>query len=421
MKNNIRFDLSDYLIHFFRDVDLEGKSSIIFPEDMGWQNLHEDFFLPAFFLLRAALRNGRLWATWSFRNEIRTIYGPSPAICFTEMPISAFLEAGTARHAQGQAMSPFGIVFPKRTLYLSGARPVISGLSGDVHASVSILASGERMLPESVLHPLEQYRYVTFNLDGLKNIDWTHEREWRLPFRTDYSDVNSQVEECGIVARWDEIPGLDFYKCGIQGMGVIVKTKDQADLIIRDMLTLVDSGQASYETFGFVLASSLLPAPTQLREPAIIANTIASAMINLEPHFALSEQLCREYNKRFSELVKQVESAAGEPNYGEFGGCWLWLHDNSSSLTRALLRTNRAFVTKDGRYLASLYEFSDSRNLKDREVMTSNLAKLVRAEFEASCGYFSVLGSDDPSGVPFYAADFDDDISFFNCSWNVKE
>ncbi|HFY8927155.1 TPA: hypothetical protein ACIIO9_000323, partial [Salmonella enterica subsp. enterica serovar Typhimurium] len=26
MKNNIRFDLSDYLIHFFRDVNLETGS-----------------------------------------------------------------------------------------------------------------------------------------------------------------------------------------------------------------------------------------------------------------------------------------------------------------------------------------------------------------------------------------------------------
>lgn len=30
MKNNIRFDLSDYLIHFFRDVDLETGSIFIY-------------------------------------------------------------------------------------------------------------------------------------------------------------------------------------------------------------------------------------------------------------------------------------------------------------------------------------------------------------------------------------------------------
>lgn len=60
MDNNNRFDLSDYLIHFFRDIDLSSDSSIVMPEHMGWQNISEGEFLPAFFMLRAVLRNGRL-------------------------------------------------------------------------------------------------------------------------------------------------------------------------------------------------------------------------------------------------------------------------------------------------------------------------------------------------------------------------
>lgn len=420
MNNSIRFDLSDYLIHFFRDIDLESGNGIDFPEHMGWQNLYEDTSFPAIFMLRAALRNGRLWATWSVRNNVRTIYGPNPAICFTEMPIAAFLEAGHARWGRGQAMSPFGFVFPKNELFQLGARPVISGFSADVEASAYFDNDGNRLFPQHAIPLQEQYRYVTFNIGGSKNIDWTHEREWRWPYRGDMSMVSAQIKKFGVVSSWDEIPGLDFYKCRIQGVGVIVETKAQADLIVSDMLTLVDSGQASAETFSFVLASSLLPAPTQLREPANITHVISSAMVNLEPYFALPHQVCEEYSNRFSKLVQEVEATAGVPSYGEFGGCWLWLHDNASPLTRALLRTERAFVSPDGRYLASLYEFSDSRSLQEREAMTSRLANMVRAEFGSPCGYFSVLNSDDPSEVPFYADDFDDDIGFFNCSWNAE-
>jgi hypothetical protein len=419
VNNNIRFDLSNYLIHFFRDIDLLGRNGILFPEHMGWQNLYEDTFLPANFMLRAALRNGRLWATWSIRNGVRTVYGPSPAICFTEMPIAAFLQAGDTRWKSGQAMSPFALVFPKEALYRLGALPVISGAASEIHFSASYDAAGNRMLPESIFPSAEQFRYVTFDIGGTRNIDWTHEREWRWPCRLDFSVVNQKIQDFGTVSCWDEIPGLDFYSLGISGIGVIVETKRQLDLVVSDMLTLVDSGQANVETFGFVLASKLLPAPSQLQDPANIAQAIASAMVNLDPYFSQPQTVCEMISNRFGELVRQVEDSAGLPSDGEFGSCWLWLHDNAAPLTRALLRTERAFVTRDGRYLASLYEFSDSRGLRERESMTSRLASMVRAEFGTSCGYFSVWCSDDPTTVPFYADDFDEDIGFFNCSWNV--
>lgn len=375
--------------------------------------------LPASFMLRAALRNGRLWATWSMRNGVRTIYGPSPAICFTEMPIAAFLQAGKYRWKSGQAMSPFALVFPKRDLYQLGARPVIAGVSSDSSFSVYYDAAGNRMLPESILPSAEQFRHVTFDIGGVRDIDWTHEREWRWPYRGGFSAGTQRIQEVGIVSSWDEIPGLDFYRAGISGIGVIVETTRQAEFVVSDMLTLIDSGQAHAETFGFVLASNILPAPNHLQDPAGIAQAIESAMVNLDPYFSLSHEMCDEFSNRFSELVRQVEESAGVYSHGEFGGCWLWLHNNASPLTRALLQTRRAFVTPEGRYLASLYEFSDSRGLREREAMTSRLASMVREEFETSCDYFSVLHSDDPTAVPFYADGFDDEIGFFNFSWNA--
>ena len=300
-----------------------------------------------------------------------------------------------------------------------GALPVISGVASDVNFSASYDVAGNRMLPESIIPSAEQFRYVTFDIGGARNIDWTHEREWRWPCRADFSVVNQQVQYFSTVSSWDEIPGLDFYLAGISGIGVIVETKKQAELVVSDMLTLVDSGQATAETFGFVLASKLLPAPSQLQDPKNIAQAIASAMVNLDPYFSQPQAVCEALSNRFGELVRQVEDSEGVPSNGEFGGCWLWLHDNASPLTRALLQTGRAFVSRDGRYLAFLYEFSDSRGLREREAMTYRLANMVKAEFGTSCCYFSVLCSDDPTAVPFYADGFDEDIGFFNCSWNV--
>jgi hypothetical protein len=91
--NSIRFDLSDHLIHFFRAVNSEHADCPTLPQDWDAESLTEDTGLSPFFMLRCAVRQARLWATWSFRNGRRTIYGPNPAICFTEMPLAAFLES----------------------------------------------------------------------------------------------------------------------------------------------------------------------------------------------------------------------------------------------------------------------------------------------------------------------------------------
>lgn len=419
--NNNRFDLSNYLIHFFRNVDLDSDSPVVMPEHMGFQNLYEDTSLPAFFMLRAALRNGRLWATQSIRNNQPTIYGPSPAICFTEMPIAAFLEAGFKRYENGEAMSPFAFVFPKDTLFKLGTRPVISGLSKGVQSTARYSSEGYRMLPDEVMPPMEQYRYVTYNL-GERNIDWTHEREWRLPYRGDISNYNKEIKEYGIVSNWDDIPGLDFLSNEVQihNMGVIVQTAQQVQLIISDMLTLVDSGQAYLHSFGFVLNASLLPSIEQLQHPSQTSQAILNAMVDLKPYFSITDVESNFLNYNFSKIVSDLEENSEQPISGELGGCWLWLHDNTAPLTRALLKDGRVFVTKEGRYLAYLNEFSDHRGLRQREAMTRQLAEFIQTEFNISCCYFSVLYSSNPMEVPSYVGQFNEHISFYNCAWSAS-
>ena len=61
-------------------------------------------------------------------------------------------------------------MFPKRYVYNAGGRPVIYE-----DAEVA-----ERMLPDK----RDWWRIVKFDLSNKKKVvDWTHEREWRVPGR----------------------------------------------------------------------------------------------------------------------------------------------------------------------------------------------------------------------------------------------
>jgi hypothetical protein len=415
--NTVRFDLSDWLIHFFRDIDLESSNSIIFPELMGWGNIAEDIKYSSLFMLRCAIRHGRLWATWSFRNNVRTIYGSSPAVCFTEMPIAAFLESGEARARRGEAMSQFALIFPKKDLFEIGANPVIYGLDNRSYCPPFGKKGEARIIDSSVLPENEQYRYVTYNPASRKPIDWSHEREWRWPYRGSYSHVEEALEDYGVVDDVLSIPGLDFYEYNIKGMGVVVKNEEQAKWVAHDILTLVDKGLIGKDQYTFILTTDNLPSASELISPDMISKAISGSLIDLEPFFLYEKSELKALSERFSVLVNQIESESPVPEPGEFGGCWLWLLDNTSKLTRSLLEDNRIVVSESGKYLVRLYEFSDSRSLCQREEMTKELAKRIENEFKIECGYFSVLYSDDPNAVPFYNDDHLDNHMHYNVSW----
>lgn len=120
MKNNIRFDLSDYLIHFFRDVDLETGSHIYLPEHCGFNNQHHACFIDAKYLLRLSLRSHKIFSSWSYRNGQRTVYGDSPVVCFTDMPIAAYLETGVRRLERKEKIGLYAIVLPKEQMFNYG-------------------------------------------------------------------------------------------------------------------------------------------------------------------------------------------------------------------------------------------------------------------------------------------------------------
>src|SRR5579862_688571 len=408
--NNARYDLSDRLIHFFRSVDSSRLDSPVMPEDWGPSSMEnpDEPFSP-FFLMRNAVRQGRLWATWSVRRRRRTIYGPDPAVCFTEMPIAAFVQAGSARAKRGEMMSQYGLVFPKATVFEQGARPVIYGLSGST--TVATAANGARMIAGTELPPREQYRYVTYNPTGSKPIDWTHEREWRWPLRH-----APPVDPDEMPPEIDDLHGLELDDDGLDGLGAVVKTARQANQIVYDILTKVDRDDIGETHYEFVLAIEAVQRVSDLRNRAALEASINAARIDLSSFFTIKKARAVNLTIAFVDVVRDVERTAPKLQVGEPGGCWLWITDNRHELTRALLRQGRARVTNAGKYIVDLNEFARSRGLHQRESMTETLAKRLEVQFGVHATYLSVLGNADPDQVPFYNGDELDDRFFYNHS-----
>jgi len=308
-------------------------------------------------------------------------------------------------------------VFPKKDMFSLGANPVIYGLDDRDNWPPSGKDGNVRVMDSKLLPEREQYRYVTYNPCSTRPVDWSHEREWRWPFRGDISSIESAIEEYGMVDNVMDIPGLDFYKCCINGMGVVVKTSEQAMWIVHDILTLIDRKIINRQKYSFVLASDTLPSSTDLRSPNAISKAISDSLIDLEPFFSHSKNELKKLCEYFSGLVTKIEASSPETENGELGGCWLWILDNTSKLARALLDGDRIVVSDSGKYLIKLYEYSDSRSLRQREEMTVELARNIKSEFGIECGYFSVLNSDNPNAVPFYNDDHLENYMHYNVSW----
>lgn len=412
MLNNERYDLSNRLIHFFRKLDSEDDSAPEIPEDWGFGNIADDTVFSSMFLMRSAIRYGHLWATWSLRKKIRTIYGPYPAICFSEMPTAAFIEASRARQKVGQKISSHALTFLKKEMYSIGANPAIYGLSDRL---ATLPSHGEpRMIDSSLLPEREEYRYITYNPTARTAIDWTHEREWRWPCTDDISAFEKEIEEMGIVDGVKDIPGLDLYSSELKDIGVIVNSQDESQMVLHDILSLIDRGIISKKTYSYILITESITEVSSIRDPKQERDAIRAAMIDLAPFTTPEPVRDKKIADRICGMVQDIENKAGNLEDGELGGCWLWLIDNFHEVTRALLYQGKIVVNNDGKYLVELTDYDARRSLRQREEMTKELATLVYNEFGLTAGYFSVLGSQDYNEVPFYNDDHLDNHVFYN-------
>jgi hypothetical protein len=136
------------------------------------------------------------------------ISGKRKAVCFQELPLSAIAENLMYEKRLNDKIrySPFGVRFHKGFIYKKGGRPVI-------YEDKEIMKS---LLPNS-----EYWRIVDLNLSNSNSyVDWTHEREWRVPDELvfDYGNIeiivkNGEyyrlfVERCIKEERTDILTGI---------------------------------------------------------------------------------------------------------------------------------------------------------------------------------------------------------------------
>lgn len=388
--NNIRFDLSPYLIHFFRRLDFSKADVAYTPEEWGPGDMVENDRVSPLFLLRNAVRLGRLWATWSMRNGRRTIYGPNSAICFTDMPIAAFIQSGRDREAKGEAMSPIALVLPRSQMLAAGALPAIYGLAGKYNLPKGDDGS-ERLMPSEALPALEQFRYVTLSGNGA--IDWTHEREWRWPYRGKPLDVDGTP-----TANGADIPGLDLH---FEGMGAIVRTKDQAQRVLHDILVQTDRGaQGGYD---FILVGDDVKKLSTLVDPKEVQAVLASAAIDLAAYRTMDATKRKTLVAAFDKSVADVDQTGVKSNGRELGACWLWVTDIMHEMARALLLEGRVTINAEGRYLVKVQAFDPDLDLSVREELTRRLAAILGKRHALAASYHSILNGSDPDALPMYA------------------
>lgn len=109
------------------------------------------------------------------------INGDRNAVCFQELPLNALAENLNYEENLNDRVrySPFGIRFQKQFIYQKGGRPVI-------YENTEV---AKAMLPEK-----EYWRIVDLNLSDKDNyVDWTHEREWRVPDELQFEYKNIEV------------------------------------------------------------------------------------------------------------------------------------------------------------------------------------------------------------------------------------
>lgn len=429
MRNNIRFDLSDYLIHFFRDVDLESDSYIDFPEFCGFNNLHHNSKLNALFLMRLALRHGKLFASWSYRNGLRTIYGNCPAICFTDMPLAAFIQTSEERLRYGEKISNYAFIFPKKDMFKLGARPVIYGLDGHNFPYAPPNAEGERTLDPALLPMHEQYRYVTYNPSSSRPIDWTHEREWRWPCREPINESFHNSHEEDVLMDFSSHPAFNFINSDIEGGGVIVKTESDKNKTLFDILTIIDRGVISKSFFSFVISLDQLGCSTNFISPRAMSELINKNAINIDDFFKIPRETAvinrdligKIVNSEFSNEDWNISSYTNE-----VGKSWVWFISNQTNLVRSLIKAKLIRVNQEGRYLLDIDPLLNTKYpidyypLRMQEEICKRIALSITQRFGVNCTYFSVAFSDDFDSLPFYT-DFIGNHEFYNetieCDW----
>lgn len=292
----MRTDISKYLFHGVRKPNKKHYPSDNDDEFLSIENNH---LISEFDVLKNIVQEGALRCSFSYRNGKPTVYGNQPVVCFTEMPLLNIIQYED-EHKNNPKISTYGIAVLKKELFKLGALPVISGLSGKIES----ISENSRILVETVLPLNEQFRYVYLNLNN-RNIDWTHEREWRIKANDDLSIRNTFND------TYYDIKGLNVFDVdNFSECVIVVKTPQEADEISE----IVEHQLDMYRSNGshdFSVSIKFL-----VLEEAIKAMEVNKLITSIEkmPKSAFftyeAEKLSKEEEKLLIQAVEECKKMA---------------------------------------------------------------------------------------------------------------
>jgi hypothetical protein len=166
-----RSDFSHALVHLTRER-----------REFDYETNKPKALIPPFQVLKEILTTGIL------RGGKGYVKGNRPAVCFSEIPLSQihrFAEPPSALNAKYRF---YGLVLSKKTVFEMGGRPVI-------------------YLPDTEgewIPADEKWRHVRFEHG---TVDWTHEREWRVPGDIDLTKVAGAY-----LLVWNEAESIELAK-----------------------------------------------------------------------------------------------------------------------------------------------------------------------------------------------------------------
>lgn len=381
------------IAHYFRDVDLTGKSCPDFiPEAFPMNCEHEDLRWSAGFLLRVAVRFQHIWATYGVRNGQRTIEGKQPAVCFSAFSLEDLIAVSGGFAPRREACTQYAITLPLEVAEIGGIHRVVGGA----------LQVGEQTRAISGAGVCDSRG--RFETSRTEDLQFTHSEsypEWRWYFSGDYSSYVAKFEEFG----WgeSEIPGLKLSQDAWTGIGIVVPDVAAARAVQYDILSLVDRGVVSASHFDHILVCDQLPTKLSDLDGEEARTEFSRACLDFKSCIGGSASEADVSELEFSSRLLILECSTPKGDAEECGGCWLWFEDNAHPYVRALLRAGRVKVNEQGRYLASLDELDPDRNLRERQAIALALSKELEEKYGVRSSYYSVLNSGCPDGAPSFS------------------
>lgn len=393
---NKRTDISDYVIHFLRKQQIkdlpaafEYEGKIHFAEDNDIADMNE---MECLFNIVA---EGGLRGSFSFRNGKATIYGYTPTVCFTEMPLINLLEYRRLRK-NPYRISDYGIAVKKRDLFKKGGRPVIYGLSPDNAFEFSDDIDQNpaiRIIKETIVPIKEQYRYVAFQLGGNKEIDWTHEREWRIAGNDEIWPDDGTFDE---FYHGTYLFDLDDF----EEVVFIVKTKQEALELERYVRPKYDGGYTRSGEFTIKLKFLVLDLAVDLFSKGELKNIedLPNDVFYNFDYVKLSQERITQLHEVL-EYCKLEAKRIGEEyleKHKDFGFCgWCnivsWEADNPT--VRYLFEQNMVHVY-DGCYaLRDIFDLAPhSQTLAHNTYVAEKVCAILNEKYE---DIFSLVSHDD--------------------------